>query len=100
MSFWRWLRLCCTWNAVCEGGPFDGEVRSSSYDRIIVSLDGTEWRFHFDDSGRVSPYDLGVYMRAGRRFVWCNAKDDARPNREKIERFLEVERVIREVTSL
>lgn len=100
MTFLLWLRLWWTNSAVCEGGPFDGELRPSDFRRITVSESGREDRF-FDPwntgtHGRPGPFDIGVYVRDGVRFVWQNREQSRDANREKVQRFLEIERIVRE----
>jgi hypothetical protein len=90
---WLWLKL--TFRAVCEGGPFDGELRPSTYRRITVKRNGSESRWHFAEFGEPLSWDLGCYKRVGTRFVWCGVGGQP-TNREKVDRWLEIERIIKE----
>jgi hypothetical protein len=98
---WTWLRCVLTWKALCVGGPFDGEFRSWTYTRITVSRSGRELEWHFKGMGDPSWADVGCYERDGRRFVWIDQADfpdRVRDNREKIERYMEINRIIAETT--
>lgn len=100
MSVFLWLKLWVTRHAMCCGGPFDGELRSTEHSFITVRRDGTETTWYNREYAKPNRYlHLGLYERHGRQFLWsdvASATTDEEDRAEKVRRYLEIERIIKE----